>query len=429
MTISVCPQKEKWNGLCARPTMDLIQLFNTVRPIVDAVRSRGDEALREFEARFDHAELSDLQVSSEEIDVAKETLAPQLKDAITQAKDNIARFHEAQRFQPISLTTAAGVYCEQRSVPIEKVGLYIPGGSAPLFSTVLMLAVPAQIAGCKEIVLCTPPSSNGTIHPAILFAAQLCGVKQIFKLGGGQAIAAMACGTESVPKVDKIFGPGNQYVMATKQWVSLHGVAIDMPAGPSEVEVIADESCKPSFVAADLLSQAEHGPDSQVILITDSEKLAQEIQKEVSRQLALLPRQNIAEKALANSNTIVFTSREDIIAFTNQYAPEHLIIATKDYRTIANSITNAGSVFLGNYSCESAGDYASGTNHTLPTLGYARSYSGLSLDSFQRKMTLQELTEDGIRSIGKTVVTMAEAEQLDAHANAMRIRLDSLQNK
>lgn len=429
MTISVCPQKEKWNGLCARPTMDLIQLFNTVRPIVDAVRSHGDEALREFEARFDHAELSDLRVSSEEIDVAKETLAPQLKDAITQAKDNIARFHEAQRFQPISLTTAAGVYCEQRSVPIEKVGLYIPGGSAPLFSTVLMLAVPAQIAGCKEIVLCTPPSSNGTIHPAILFAAQLCGVKQIFKLGGGQAIAAMACGTESVPKVDKIFGPGNQYVMATKQWVSLHGVAIDMPAGPSEVEVIADESCKPSFVAADLLSQAEHGPDSQVILITDSEKLAQEIQKEVSRQLALLPRQNIAEKALANSNTIVFTSREDIIAFTNQYAPEHLIIATKDYRTIANSITNAGSVFLGNYSCESAGDYASGTNHTLPTLGYARSYSGLSLDSFQRKMTLQELTEDGIRSIGKTVVTMAEAEQLDAHANAMRIRLDSLQNK
>lgn len=429
MTISVCPQKEKWNGLCARPTMDLIQLFNTVRPIVDAVRSRGDEALREFEARFDHAELSDLRVSSEEIDVAKETLAPQLKDAITQAKDNIARFHEAQRFQPISLTTAAGVYCEQRSVPIERVGLYIPGGSAPLFSTVLMLAVPAQIAGCKEIVLCTPPSSNGTIHPAILFAAQLCGVKQIFKLGGGQAIAAMACGTESVPKVDKIFGPGNQYVMATKQWVSLHGVAIDMPAGPSEVEVIADESCNPSFVAADLLSQAEHGPDSQVILITDSEKLAQEIQKEVSRQLALLPRQNIAEKALANSNTIVFTSREDIIAFTNQYAPEHLIIATKDYRTIANGITNAGSVFLGNYSCESAGDYASGTNHTLPTLGYARSYSGLSLDSFQRKMTLQELTEDGIRSIGKTVVTMAEAEQLEAHANAMRIRLDSLQNK
>lgn len=429
MKISVSPDKAQWNALCTRPTMDIVQLFEIVRPIVDAVRTNGDAALREFEARFDHVQLEDFRVSQEEIATAETVLPTALKTAISNAKENIARFHEAQRFQPILVTTAKGVFCEQRSVPIERVGLYIPGGSAPLFSTVLMLAVPAIIAGCKEIVLCTPPSSKGTVHPAILYAAQLCGVKQIFKIGGGQAIAAMACGTESIPKVDKIFGPGNQYVMATKQWVSLHGVAIDMPAGPSEVEVIADATCQPGFVAADLLSQAEHGPDSQVILITDSEEIATAIQAEVARQLVLLPRRDITEKALANSRTIVFKNREDIVAFTNLYAPEHLIIATKDYRDIANQITNAGSVFLGNYSCESAGDYASGTNHTLPTLGYARSYSGLSLDSFQRKMTLQELTPEGIHSIGETVVTMARAEQLDAHANAMRIRLDSIQNK
>lgn len=423
------PPRSLWTELTARPAMDVTTLFDTVRPIVDDVRQRGDAALLEYEARFDRAELQSLRVSREEMDAAAALVSDELKCAIRTAHENIARFHSAQRFAPITTTTAPGVVCEQRAVPIERVGLYIPGGSAPLFSTVLMLAVPAVIADCKQIVLCSPPTSEGaTIAPAILYTAQLCGVTEVFKLGGSQAIAAMACGTESVPRVDKIFGPGNQYVMAAKQWVSLSGVAIDMPAGPSEVEVIADASCRPAFVAADLLSQAEHGPDSQVVLVTTDESVAQSIAAEVERQLALLPRRDIAARALANSRCVVFADDGDIVDFTNAYAPEHLIIATERPRAIADRITAAGSVFVGHYACESAGDYASGTNHTLPTLGYARSYSGLCLDSFQRKMTLQELTPEGIASIGPAVVTMARGEQLDAHANAMALRLAALES-
>lgn len=423
MTSYINPSREQWGDIIARPAIDTTALFDAVRPIVDAVRERGDAALRELEARFDKVELSDLRVSSEEMEAARQLVSPELQTAIRQAYDNISRFHAAQRFSPIRVTTAPGVVCEQRAVPIEKVGLYIPGGSAPLFSTVLMLAIPAQIAGCSEIVLCTPPHRDGSIHPAILFAAELCGVTTIFKLGGAQAVAAMACGTESVSRVDKIFGPGNAYVMAAKQWVSLQGVAIDMPAGPSEVEVIADETARPDFVAADLLSQAEHGPDSQVVLVASSQAVADAVMAEVERQLEALPRRDVTEKALEGSRVVVMENEADRIALTNLYAPEHLILAVANPRAVAEQTFTAGSIFLGNYSCESAGDYASGTNHTLPTLGYARAYSGLSLDSFQRKMTLQELTPEGIRNIGETVVQMADAEELTAHANAMRLRV------
>lgn len=365
-------------------------------------------------------------MSEEELATADTLVGEKLKRAIRQAYDNIRRFHVAQRFVPIRVQTSPGVACEQRAVPIERVGLYIPGGSAPLFSTVLMLAIPARIAGCREIVVCTPPCRDGSVHPAILFSASLCGVCSVFKIGGAQAVAAMACGTESVPRVDKIFGPGNAYVMAAKQWVSLQGVAIDMPAGPSEVEVIADETSVPEFVAADLLSQAEHGTDSQVMLLATSRAVAEAVVQSLSEQLWALPRRKQAEKALERSRILVMSSEEDIVDFTNLYAPEHLIIATSHPRSIADRITTAGSIFLGNFSCESAGDYASGTNHTLPTLGYARAYSGLSLDSFQRKMTLQELTEEGIRSIGNTVALMADAEGLEAHAAAMRLRIKAV---
>lgn len=423
MNLLINPPRVQWQELAERPLFDLSSLFATVQPILNEVRTHGDDALRDFEKRFDHAELTDLAVSASEPNRAETNLPDTLTAAIRQAHHNITKFHEAQRFEPIVVETQPGIVCEQRAVPIERVGLYIPGGTAPLFSTVLMLAIPASIAGCKEIVLCTPPAPDGSIHPAILFAAKLCGVSKVFRIGGAQAIAAMAYGTESVPRVDKIFGPGNQYVMAAKQLVSLSHVAIDMPAGPSEVEVLADATCQPAFVAADLLSQAEHGIDSQAVLVTTNLSVAQRVAEETARQLALLPRKEIASKSIANSRILVFENDiESAIAFTNLYAPEHLIIATENYRDVASHIHSAGSVFLGNYSCESAGDYASGTNHTLPTKAWARSYSGLCLDSFQRKMTLQELNPKSLTAFAPIVEAMAAAEQLDAHREAMRLR-------
>lgn len=423
MTLSFSPNKSEWDALLRRPSLDITELFDIVRPIVDEVAEKGDAALRAYAERFDKVCLTDLRVSEAEIRAAEALVSDELKNALRQAYSQIYAFHAAQRFSGVRVETAPGVVCEQRALPISRVGLYIPGGSAPLFSTVLMLGIPARIAGCEKVVLCTPPAKDGSVHPAILFAASLCGITEIFKVGGAQAVAAMAVGTETVPQVDKIFGPGNQYVMAAKQWVALKGTAIDMPAGPSEVEVLADDSARADFVAADLLSQAEHGPDSQAILITTSKKLAEDVVAEVSRQCAALPRHEIAEKALQHSKIIVFDTMEEALEMTNLYAPEHLIIATKDYREVAQKINHAGSVFLGNYSCESAGDYASGTNHTLPTSGFAKSYSGLCLDSFMRKITFQELTEEGIRSIGRCVELMASEEALDAHRNAMTLRL------
>ena len=428
MTLSLSPNKSEWAELLRRPSLDVTQLFDIVRPIVDEVATKGDAALRAYAERFDKVCLTDLRVSEAEIRAAEALVSDDLKKAIRQAYSQIYAFHAAQRFDGVCVETAPGVVCEQRALPISRVGLYIPGGSAPLFSTVLMLGIPARIAGCEKVVLCTPPAKDGSVHPAILFAASLCGITEIFKVGGAQAVAAMAVGTETVPKVDKIFGPGNQYVMAAKQWVALKGTAIDMPAGPSEVEVLADDSARADFVAADLLSQAEHGPDSQAILITTSRALAEEVVTEVARQCAALPRHEIAEKALQHSKIIVFDTMEEALEMTNEYAPEHLIIATRNYREVAQKIHHAGSVFLGNFSCESAGDYASGTNHTLPTSGFARSYSGLCLDSFMRKITFQELTPQGIRSIGRTVELMASAEELDAHRNAMTVRLAACQD-
>ena len=380
----------------------------------------------EYEAVFDKAELTSLAVTSAEIEEAEKEVPIELKAAIYLAKRNIETFHSAQRFEGKKVDTMEGVTCWQKAVAIEKVGLYIPGGTAPLFSTVLMLAIPAKIAGCKEIVLCTPPDKNGKVHPAILFAARLAGVSKIFKAGGVQAIAAMAYGTESIPKVYKIFGPGNQYVTAAKQLVSLRDVAIDMPAGPSEVEVLADESANPVFVAADLLSQAEHGVDSQAMLVTTSEKLQTEVVYEVERQLGYLTRRDIAEKSLANSKLILVKDMEEALELTNAYAPEHLIIETKDYMEVAGQIVNAGSVFLGAFSPESAGDYASGTNHTLPTNGYAKAYSGVSLDSFIRKITFQEILPSGMSAIGPAIEVMAANEHLDAHKNAVTVRLEEI---
>ena len=428
MTLSLSPNKSEWAELLRRPSLDVTQLFDIVRPIVDEVAAKGDAALRAYAERFDKVCITDLRVSEAEVSAAEALVSDDLKKAIRQAYSQIYAFHAAQRFDGVRVETAPGVVCEQRALPISRVGLYIPGGSAPLFSTVLMLGIPARIAGCEKVVLCTPPAKDGSVHPAILFAASLCGITEIFKVGGAQAVAAMAVGTETVPKVDKIFGPGNQYVMAAKQWVALKGTAIDMPAGPSEVEVLADDSARADFVAADLLSQAEHGPDSQAILITTSRALAEEVVTEVARQCAALPRHEIAEKALQHSKIIVFDTMEEALEMTNEYAPEHLIIATRNYREVAQKIHHAGSVFLGNFSCESAGDYASGTNHTLPTSGFARSYSGLCLDSFMRKITFQELTPEGIRSIGRTVELMASAEELDAHRNAMTVRLAACQD-
>ena len=416
------PSKEQWTELLKRPALNTESLFDTVRSIIDKVRAEGDKAVLEYEATFDKVTLSSLAVTPEEIRVAETLVSDKLKAAISLAKQNIETFHSAQRFVGKKVETMNGVTCWQKAVGIEKVGLYIPGGTAPLFSTVLMLAVPAKIAGCKEIILCTPPDKEGNIHPAILFAAQLAGVSKIFKAGGVQAIAAMAYGTESVPKVYKIFGPGNQYVTAAKQLVSLRDVAIDMPAGPSEVEVLADETANPVFVAADLLSQAEHGVDSQAMLITTSEKLMKEVEYEVQSQLALLPRWEIAEKSLASSKLILVRDMDEAIALTNEYAPEHLIIETRDYMEQAERIVNAGSVFLGSLTPESAGDYASGTNHTLPTNGYAKAYSGVSLDSFIRKITFQEINGEGIQNIGPAIEVMAANEQLGAHKNAVTVR-------
>ena len=420
------PDRSQWNEILKRPVLETENLFDTVRNIINRVRAGGDRVVMEYEAVFDKAELTSLAVTSAEIEEAEKEGPIELKAAIYLAKRNIETFHSTQRFEGKKVDTMEGVTCWQKAVAIEKVGLYIPGGTAPLFSTVLMLAIPAKIAGCKEIVLCTPPDKNGKVHPAILFAARLAGVSKIFKVGGVQAIAAMAYGTESIPKVYKIFGPGNQYVTAAKQLVSLRDVAIDMPAGPSEVEVLADESANPVFVAADLLSQAEHGVDSQAMLVTTSEKLQTEVVYEVERQLGYLTRRDIAEKSLANSKLILVKDMEEALELTNAYAPEHLIIETKDYMEVAGQIVNAGSVFLGAFSPESAGDYASGTNHTLPTNGYAKAYSGVSLDSFIRKITFQEILPSGMSAIGPAIEVMAANEHLDAHKNAVTVRLEEI---
>lgn len=423
MKVMKYPAKEEWGKLVERPHLDVSQLNATVEGVLNDVKNNGDAAVKHYEEKFDHAHLSALAVTEAEIEEAEGLISPELKHALELAHHHIATFHQSQKFEGEKVETAPGVTCWQKSVAIEKVGLYIPGGTAPLFSTVLMLATPAKIAGCKEIVLCTPPNAEGKVNPAILMAAKIAGVSKIFKAGGVQAIGAMAYGTESVPKVYKIFGPGNQYVMAAKQHVSLHDVAIDMPAGPSEVCVIADETSNPVFVAADLLSQAEHGLDSQVFLISTSEDIIEKVQAEVARQLAVLPRLAMATKSLDNSKFVLVHDYDEAIQLSNTYAPEHLIIATKNYDELAEKVVNAGSVFLGEYACESAGDYASGTNHTLPTHGYALAYNGVNLDSYNRKITFQHLTAEGIKSIGDAVVTMAENEQLEAHANAMRLRV------
>ena len=423
MNIIKYPSQEQIKKIIERPHLDVSQLNATVASVLADVKENGDKAVIAYEEKFDHVKLASLAVTEAEIDEAEALVSQNLKDALILAHENIAKFHESQKFESSKVQTAPGVVCWQKSVAIEKVGLYIPGGTAPLFSTVLMLATPAKIAGCKEIVLCTPPNREGKVNPAILMAARVAGVSKIFKAGGVQAIGAMAYGTESVPKVYKIFGPGNQFVMAAKQQVSLHDAAIDMPAGPSEVCVIADETSNAAFVAADLLSQAEHGIDSQVILISTSEDMIHQVEKELETQLAALPRHEIAEKTLVNSNFVLVHDKEEAMALSNAYAPEHLIIATSDYDALAEKVINAGSVFLGNFACESAGDYASGTNHTLPTHGYALAYNGVNLDSYNRKVTFQHLTEEGRKSIGPAVVCMAENEQLEAHANAMRLRV------
>ena len=417
------PEEKEWAQLLKRPTKDAAQLNDTVSSVLREVRERGDEAVREFEERFDKVRLDALAVSEAEMKEAETLVSLELKEALELAHRNIYTFHAAQRFESRKCEVANGITCWQKAIPIERVGLYIPGGTAPLFSTVLMLATPAKIAGCSNIVLCTPPNREGKVNPAILVAARIAGVSNIFKIGGVQAIGAMAYGTESVPKVYKIFGPGNQFVMCAKQQVSLHDVAIDMPAGPSEVEVLADYTARPDFVAADLLSQAEHGTDSQVLLVTTCEELIPKVQDEVEQQLSRLPRKEIATQAIEHSKIILVRDRDEMMRMTNQYAPEHLIIETEDYNELAERVVNAGSVFLGHLTPESAGDYASGTNHTLPTNGYAVAYNGVNLDSYQRKVTFQELTPKGIDTIGRAVELMAASEQLDAHRNAMTLRI------
>lgn len=424
MNIIRYPKREDWASITERPQLDTSTLNATVSNILGDIKANGDEAVRKYEEMFDHVHLDSLAVSENEIEEAWNSVPTELRQSIELAHANISSFHEAQHFNGVKVETAPGVTCWQKSVPIEKVGLYIPGGTAPLFSTVLMLATPARIAGCREIVLCTPPDRNGNINPAILVAARVAGVSKIFKTGGVQAIGAMAYGTESVPKVYKIFGPGNQYVMAAKQQVSLHDAAIDMPAGPSEVCVVADNSCDAAFVAADLLSQAEHGIDSQVLLISTSEEFIQKVEREIESQLALLPRKDMAAKALENSKFVLVADDDEAMDLANTYAPEHLILPSDNFDTLAAKVINAGSVFLGRYACESAGDYASGTNHTLPTHGYALAYNGVNLDSYNRKITFQHLTREGVQSIGKAVVVMAENELLKAHANAMRVRMN-----
>lgn len=417
------PDKSTWKEILKRPALDSSSLEATVKSILADIKANGNSAVKKYALQFDKANLNSFEVNQNEIKSAETKLSAELKNAIQNAKSNIEKFHSAQKDETQPIETTKGVNCWRKSVGIEKVGLYIPGGSAPLFSTVLMLGVPAKLADCKEIILCTPSDPDGNINPAILFAAQLVGVTKIFKVGGVQAIAAMAYGTESIPQVYKIFGPGNQYVTCAKQLINKEGVAIDMPAGPSEVAVIADESCVPSFVAADLLSQAEHGADSQVILVSNSENVIKKVNEELELQLKALSRNAIAEKALQNSKAILVNSLEEGMELLNEYASEHLIIACSNADELAGKVVNAGSVFIGNYSCESAGDYASGTNHTLPTNGYAKAYSGVSLDSFVKKITFQKLSKEGIQTIGKTIELMAEAEGLDAHKNAVSIRL------
>jgi histidinol dehydrogenase len=417
------PNKEDWQKIIKRPVFENTSLEKAVKKILEKVKGKGDQAVRKYTKEFDGVKLKKLAVGEKEIKAAENLLSQELKDAIQQAKSNIEKFHRSQIEEIKVIETMPGVSCWRRSLGIEKVGIYIPGGSAPLFSTVLMLAIPAVIASCKEIILCTPPTKDGSINPAILYAANLCGITKIFKAGGVQAIAAMSYGTESIPKVFKIFGPGNQYVTAAKQLIQKEGVSIDMPAGPSEVLVIADETTVPEFVAADLLSQAEHGPDSQVILLTTSELIVEKVQQSLKEQLKELPRKEIAEKALANSKIVLLNSIDEAIELSNLYAPEHLILSSDNAEELTGNIISAGSVFIGNYSPESVGDYASGTNHTLPTNGYAAMYSGVSIDSFVKKVTFQQLTKEGLTNIGNTVMQMAEAEGLDAHKNAVAIRL------
>ena len=417
------PSKTLWPQLTERVTVDDAVIEERVKSILERVRTEGDKALKELSSEIDKVDLSSgVEVTAEEISDARAQVSEELKAAVSQAYKNIFAFHKAQEFQPVEMETVPGVRCIQKAVPLQRAGLYIPGGSAPLFSTVLMLAVPAKVAGCREVILCTPCGKDGKVAPAVLYTASECGVDRIFKVGGAQAVAAMAYGTETVPAVDKIFGPGNRYVTKAKEIVS-RKVAIDMPAGPSEVLVMADSSAVPAFVASDLLSQAEHGPDSQVILVCDTEILADKVQQEVEAQLERLPRKDVALKALENSRVIVMPSLDDRIEFVNMYAAEHLIISIENPWDTAEKITAAGSIFLGNYTPESAGDYASGTNHTLPTSGWARSMSGVNLDSFIRKITYQEITVEGMNTLGKTIVTMAKAEGLDAHANAAILRM------
>lgn len=427
MNVYEYPTQEQLEPLLKRPAHDAAHLATIVSGVLDNVRLHGDEAVKQYEKQFDHAELQTLAVSQEEMDEAWTLVPEDLRKAISLAHDNIEKFHASQRFHAEHVQVTDGVECWQKAIPIQRVGLYIPGGTAPLFSTVLMLATPARLAGCPEIVLCTPPMADGKVNPAVLVAAHVAGVNRIFKIGGVQAIGAMAYGTESVPQVYKIFGPGNQYVTCAKQQVSLQGVAIDMPAGPSEVAVLADETSRPDFVAADLLSQAEHGVDSQVMLITTSPRLVKEVQAEVNRQLELLPRRDLAARSLENSKVILVHDDNEMMDVSNRYAPEHLIIETANYMELAERVTNAGSVFLGNLTPESAGDYASGTNHTLPTAGWAKAYSGVNLDSYIRKVTFQHITPQGIRSIGPAVECMAAGEGLDAHKNAMTLRVKEVE--
>jgi histidinol dehydrogenase len=429
MDIYYKPERADWDDILKRPAQKFKKIEKIVRPILKKVKKKGDKALRQFALEYDHVELDKIQVSAEEISKAAKKLSPELKEAIQQAYDNIHKFHAAQHSELLSVDTMPGVRCMRKSVPIQKVGLYIPGGTAPLFSSVLMLGIPARLAGCQEIVMCSPPNREGKLHPAILYTAQLIGIEKIYKVGGAQAVAAMAYGTASVPKVYKIFGPGNQYVTVAKQIVSQKGLSIDMPAGPSEVAVYADESANPAFVASDLLSQAEHGKDSQVLLVTTDDSLMDKIAPEIRKQLDKLPRKEFAEAALENSVVCVMDTHEDAIDLLNAYAPEHLIIATKNPREAMDYVVNAGSVFLGHYTPESAGDYASGTNHTLPTNGYATSYSGVSLDSFMKKITYQEITEEGLLQLGPLVEVMAEAELLQAHKNAITLRLTEINKK
>lgn len=419
-------QIEKIDEVLKRPGLMAEHLDGTINNVIQRIKTSGDDAIRELTQQFDKAVLGELKVSESEILNAENSVSEELKNALQQAKSNIEKFHFLQRRETLKVETSKGVTCWRKSVPIEKVGLYIPGGTAPLFSTVLMLGIPAQIAGCKEVVICSPPDQQGNIHPAILYTAKLVGISSIFKVGGAQAIAAMAYGTASIPKVDKIFGPGNQYVTKAKQMVNLEGIAIDMPAGPSEVAVIADKSADPDFIAADLLSQAEHGVDSQVILISTSEDLITKVNDSINEQLELLPRKEVAQKCLLNSKAILVNSMEEAIAVSNAYAPEHLIINCEEAMTVAEKITQAGSVFIGEFTPESAGDYASGTNHTLPTNGAARAYSGVSLDSFVKEITFQSISAKGIQGLGSTIEIMAEAEELIAHKNAVSIRLKKL---